>query len=114
MFRHHKFCVIEIAGQLMGDQDPSGQLHMWLIDAADQAAPTSQQSQKVKIVDPDFCEYVRKNTTARKGAAHEYQMTARITGNVNMDGGETQLGDISQATLIDGKKVLQYDPRRLG
>lgn len=113
MFKHHKFCVIEISGHLRGHKDSQGKLRLWIIDTPGLAENTeSAQSSQIRIVDDAFCDYVSQQVTPT--STTQYLLTARITGNVNLDGDDATLGDISQATLLSGDTTLVYDPQGLG
>ncbi len=118
MFRHHKYCVIEVAGLLVGRIDRDGAFDLRLLDTQGALGPDrvnqADASSAIRICDGGLSDYIRQHASMGDRLDGEYRLQARITGNVDMDGGETRLADISQAILKDGDRVLRYDPDGLG
>lgn len=110
MFRHHKYCVVEVSGLLLGYEAPHGVLTLYLLDGAANLAQ-SRDGQKLRVCDPEFVEFVRLNASQRDGSACRHELEARITGTVDMDGKEVQLLGVSDAIMKDGDRVLRYEPR---
>lgn len=129
MFKHHKYCVIEVSGLLVAIEDPAGPLNVYLLDGADGAAsrhlagdtdvkikglpPAGDKSQRVRITDPGLIEFICRVLQRRDGEC-QFGCQARVTGTVGVDGGEVQLSYVSQAFIHDKERLLKYEPHQSG
>ncbi len=112
MFKHHKYCVIEATGVLTATEDDRGTLQLYLHDYP--SSPTESnashrtEGQAIRISDQGLVDFVKRHASPGGNPDCRYRLQARITGNVNMDGGETYLTDVTAAVLVDGNRTLTY------
>lgn len=116
MFKHHKHCVIEVTGILTAIEDASGELQFYLLD--NPIAPPLRQSEAsanirttenaIRMSDQALIAFVKQHASPNSNPVCRYQLKARITGNVNMDGGETHLTEVVAAVMVDGARTLNY------
>ncbi len=119
MFKHHKHCVIEAIGTLTAIEDTNGELQLYLLDDSIAPAPSQNEASQnprttenaIRVSDQALIEFVTRNAPSTSNPACRYQLQARITGNVNMDGGEVHLVDVSHAIMKDDEKVMIYEPK---
>ncbi len=103
MFRHHKYCVIEVSGQLMAETSPQGDLCLYLLD---ESTTSASDHQRLRIADPEFTVFVRQS-----GAVNRPRLAARITGTVDLESQPVSLLGITRAILQGADGGLTYEPR---
>jgi hypothetical protein len=112
MFRHHKHCVIEATGILIALDDAGGDLQLYLLDepvaSGNRDGSSIGRENAIRIADPALLAFVRQHGSPGSDPGCRYRLQARITGNVNMDGGETYLTEVTAAVMLDGNRTLTY------
>lgn len=122
MFKHHKYCVIDVSGLLVAFEAPKGLLDVYLLDGAtsyrsgsnDDAKmqgmlPAGDKSKRIKITDPGLIEFLCRELPRGEGECR-FSCLARVAGPVGVDGGDVQLSYISQAFIHDKGRLLKYEP----
>lgn len=111
MFKHHKYCVIEISGLLVGMEDASGLLNVYLLDGADgsTARDADDKSKRVRILDPALIEFICREIQ-RSESGCRFSCPAQVAGPVGVDGDEIHLSYVSQAFIHDKDRLLKYEP----
>ena len=120
MFKYHKFCVVDVAGLLLGRDLPDGGLALELIDGVEPlgsspsrpapsvSPPLALSEAPLRIADAGLIRYLREQATRSADPDYPYRLRARLTGSVGIEGGSLGLSDITQAEMNDGVKPLHY------
>jgi len=127
MFKHHKYCVVETTGLLVGYVDLYGRLNVFvfdwdnalkatLLDRAAKNAPDLEAQLsgycggKIKITDPALLDFIEQTLPPTGYGCLRYLQDVRITGSVNMIDDEVHFAEVSQATLDDNGNLRCYKP----
>ena len=124
MFKHHKFCVVDVLGLLVAVENPQRTLDVYLLEssaemktrllrstAAEARALEIQlqaANQRIKIADPSLVAFVRQQASPHLHPAYDYLMDAHITGTLDLDSDGVQFHQISRAVLQDHKGPITY------
>ena len=124
MFKYHKYCVVEVSGLLMGVEDLSGSLSLYLIDDKDFISTRSsgggdnlhpdisllpgRDGEKIQVADRALIDYLIRNAPYSHSSQCKFILSARLTGTVNMDGEIIELQEISEAVMKDEERVIHY------
>lgn len=126
MFEHHKYCVVEASGVLLGYRNENNLLQMYVLDAdngvqADflnnsfndravfEESFVAYPGEKIKITDPMFVEFIYQNMSAMEHSFIRYLLDVRVTSTVSIDGDEVQFPQVSRAFLKDSLQTLIYE-----
>lgn len=105
-FRNHKYCVVEVSGQIDVQVDSTGSLELYLLDEnnSSELAP-----QKIAICDAGLIAFMRRKALLTENPQNQHPLNARITGTLAMDASKVQLLQISRALFIHQGAPLTYD-----
>jgi hypothetical protein len=114
MFKHHKYCVIEVSGLLVAVENARGVLGVYLLDNGvkmDGLSLVDDKSKRVRVTDTDLIEFIRQRLQRGDGEC-KFSGQAQLAGTVDMDDGEAQLSYVSQAFIHDKERLLKYEPQQ--
>ena len=125
-FRHHKYCVVDVAGVLVAYDGHHGALEIYVLDSADDPASrlsvgdsktktidrvrSGDKSQYVKITDAGLIEFIGQYAPAADDGGGRLMARAQITGTIYAGGDGVQLAYVSQAFIHDKQGTLKYEP----
>lgn len=126
MFKHHKYCVVEISGLLVAYEDERHVINVFVIDAdselkgrllsieannfkAREALLGTANSERIRITDQKFIGFLVENAPAINHSCYKHVLEARITSTVSPVETEVQFTEVSQAVIKDSTKTLKYD-----
>lgn len=124
MFKHHKFCVVDVLGLLVAYETPQHSLDMYLLESSTEmkarllrSTPAEARelevqlqaaNQRIKIADPLLLAFVRQRAASHPHPAYHYLMEAHITGTLDLDTGGVQFHQVSRAVLQDRNGAITY------
>ena len=117
-FQHHKYCVVEIAGQLQAETDSCSFTTFYILDhhqAEAEKPPAIQSDSSIQVADNDFVRYLCQHILAGEQSSSQEKRQAvlevRITGTVGLDGSQALLTRVSEAVIKNADVLLHYEAK---
>lgn len=123
MFKHHKYCVIEVSGLLVASTGSDGRRSLYLLDNARGALPCAEDDvaqsgdlpmadkrDGIRITDAVFIEFINR-MSSRSESKFNCSWPAQVAGTLDLDGGAAQFSCVSQAFVHTKEKLIKYEPR---
>lgn len=132
MFKHHKFCVVDVLGLLVAHESPQHTLDVYLLDSSAEMKARLRNStpaearalemqlqaanQRIKIADSALLAFIRQQVAQLQlqqqfqHPAYHLLTDAHITGTLDLDTDGVQFHQVSRAVLQSAKGAITWQP----